>query len=216
MTGKEIYKIWADNSIWSNWIRPVPFISINNDLKIDRIIDFDIPKLNFINNLPINAALFIDLPECNSITEGIALAKEGFRPIPIFNGTIEQRGTTPTCDNTTIVYALALGASHLQKIKISPYAPPAFLLNTNRLNRYKMNASIYDNSWDIYFQDLPSGKYFLENNITNIIVHSNKIHNDLKDILYKYQKSGIKIWFINNDDEIKLAKIKKPFKEEIL
>ena len=35
MKGKDIYKIWAkENSKWANWIRPVPFVGINENMKI--------------------------------------------------------------------------------------------------------------------------------------------------------------------------------------
>lgn len=91
MTGKEIYKIWAPaHAKWTNWIRPVPFIPINDNFKVNTITDFSIPNINYVSSLPKNSALIVDLPNCDSITEGIALAKFGFRPIPIFNGTIEQ------------------------------------------------------------------------------------------------------------------------------
>ena len=46
MKGKDIYKIWAkENSKWANWIRPVPFVGINENMKIYEISDF-VSKIN--------------------------------------------------------------------------------------------------------------------------------------------------------------------------
>ena len=79
-------------------------------------------------------------------------------------------------------------------MKIEKDAPPAFLLDSNRMNRHKMNESIFDNSWDIYAQDMPSAEYLLNNGICKIIVISEKLQKDLKKILYKFQKKRIKIY----------------------
>ena len=124
---------------------------------------------------------------------GLAFAKIGYRPIPIYNGTEEQEGSIATVDNTTIKIGLILGALELRKMNLEKNAPPAFLLDTNRLNRFKMDETVFDNSWDIYHQDVPSAKYLLNSGITNIMVHTDKIHKDLGKILFEYQKYGLNI-----------------------
>ena len=40
MNAKEVYKVWARPSIWSGWVRPVPFIDIDKDYKPDAILPF--------------------------------------------------------------------------------------------------------------------------------------------------------------------------------
>ena len=107
------------------------------------------------------------------------------------------------------------GAQELQKIKRVNHATPVFLLDANRLNRYKVNPSIFDNSWDIYPQDIPSPHYFLKQGITKIIVRGNQLHPDLSKVLYKYQKNHIQILFTNGYEEPKIVKIKKPKKVEL-
>ena len=72
-----------------------------------------------------------------------------------------------------------------------------------------MNVSVFDNSWDIYDQDIPTAEYFLKNGITKIIIRGEEIQRDLKIILYKYQKKGIEILFTNGCEELKKVKIKK-------
>ena len=41
MTGREIYKIWAPTScIWSPWVRPVPFVAIDDHYENHEFINF--------------------------------------------------------------------------------------------------------------------------------------------------------------------------------
>lgn len=213
MTGKEVYKIWAPfDAKWTDWVRPVPFVQIDDeDFKIYKNTNFDIPKINYINELKENIAIIVDLPEHYSINEGIALVKLGYRPIPIFNGTAETKGAKATVDNHAVEAGLIWGGIELQKIELDKNAPPVFLTDSNRLNRYKMNISIFDNSWDLYHQDLPSAEYFLKNGINKIIVRGNRFNKDLNKILYRHQEKGMKIYFTDGyemPEEIKLKKIK--------
>ncbi len=210
MTNKEIYKIWApDKKRWVDWVRPVPFINIDDSSSRKEFIDYRIPSINYLKELLNDTALIIDIPGIDSIKEGIALAKLGYRPIPIFNGTDPPIGTISTTNNQIIKPLLIWGAFELKNIKLKNDAPPVFLLDQNRLNRYKINNGIFDNSWDIYDGDLPSPKYLLENGINKIIVRSNFQAKDLRKILYKWQKNNIKIFFTNGYEEPKELKLKK-------
>ena len=210
MTNKEIYKIWApDKKRWVDWVRPVPFINIDDSSSRKEFIDYRIPSINYLKELLNDTALIIDIPGIDSIKEGIALARLGYRPIPIFNGTDPPIGTISTTNNQIIKPLLIWGAFELKNIKLKNDAPPVFLLDQNRLNRYKRNNGIFDNSWDIYDGDLPSPKYLLENGINKIIVRSNFQAKDLRKILYKWQKNNIKIFFTNGYEEPKELKLKK-------
>ena len=102
-----------------------------------------------------------------------------------------------------------MGSFRTTKNKIKRRCFPVFLLDENRLNRYKIDSSVFDNSWDVYYQDLPSSKYFLNNCIDKILVRANKINKDLSKILFDYQKNNIKILFTNGFEPIKEIKIKK-------
>lgn len=210
MTNKEIYKIWApDKKRWVDWVRPVPFINIDDSSSRKEFIDYRIPSINYLKEVLNDTALVIDIVGTDSIKEGIALAKLGYRPIPIFNGTDPPIGTISTTNNQIIKPLLIWGAFELKNIKLKNDAPPVFLLDQNRLNRYKINNGIFDNSWDIYDGDLPSPKYLLENGINKIIVRSNFQAKDLRKILYKWQKNNIKIFFTNGYEEPKELKLKK-------
>ena len=216
MTGRDIFKIWAPTGAkWTQWVRPVPFVGINENIKIYEISDFNISNIYYLEELVTDTAIIVDIPGNDSIKEGIALAKMGYRPIPIYNGTDQQKGAIATVDNCSIKVGLIKGTKELEKIKIDNNAPPVFLLDTNRMNRFKMNISIFDNSWDIYSQDLPTAEYFLNNGIKNIIISSRIIQKDLSKILYKFQNKGINILFTNGYDKPKKVKINKPHEKTI-
>lgn len=211
MTGKEIFRKWAPLGVkWSNWVRPVPFIIINENFKSYDVLKFTDYDIDYIDENTKNTAIIVDLPGNDSIEEGIALARKGFRPIPVYNGTIEQESSKATTDNTSIISGLIYGAEELEKIHLENDAMPAFLLDSNRTNRFKTDVSIFDNSWDIYDQDIPSEEFFLKNDINKIIVRGNRFQKDLKKVLYKFQKAGIAIFFANGYEESKKVTIKKP------
>ncbi len=215
MTGKEAFEIWApSNTKWTDWVRPVLFVSLNQHVKEKSIIKFSVPPLFYIDKLQENIAIFVDLPEHTGIEEGVALAHLGFRPIPLYNGTIGQKNAMSLVDNQSIEEALLWGASELKKLAISANASPVFLLDSNRTHRFKMNVSIFDNSWDLYSQDTPSAEYFLNNGINKIIIHGVKVQKDLSKILIKFQKKGISIFYTNGYEEPKKITIKKPLFEK--
>lgn len=210
MKAKEVYKTWYEKGgIWKGWIRPVPFIGIDTPKENLEIIDYHIPKIKYINKMFHNTAIIIDESGVDSIEEGIALASLGYIPIPIFNGTNPSIHSKTTTNNSIIEPLLIWGALKLKEMKLSKDNPPVFLLDSNRLHRYKITNSIFDNSWDVYPQDLPTHHYFKKNNITKIIVRSNQLNKDLKKILYQYQKNKIDILFTNGYEEPKKVKIKK-------
>ena len=118
-----------------------------------------------------------------SIKFGIALAKIGYRPIPVYSGTYAPNGTAANVNSIGIPFALVWGAEKLKDIEIKKDALPAFLLDSNRLSFIKKDVSVFDNSWDLYHQDVPSGKYLKENGIEKVLVKGERFNRDLKKIL---------------------------------
>ena len=107
MTGKEVYKIWAPGGVkWTNWVRPVPFINIDEYLRPSGEYDYTIPKIEYIEKGKKNVAVIVDLSGMKSITEGLALIDYGFRPIPLYNGTHEQEGSRALTDINPIQIGL--------------------------------------------------------------------------------------------------------------
>lgn len=216
MNGKEIFKIWSPSkSLWSAWVRPVPFISINENLKIHEVVEFIPPQIYYLDEYEKDTAIFVDLPNYESVEVGISLAKIGYQPIPIYNGTIEEENVLSTTDNRIILPALILGAQELKKISIKNNNNPVFLLDSERMNRHKADYSTFDNSWDIYDQDVPTGNFLMSHGIKKIILHSDILNKDLKKIFYKYQQKGIEIYFTKGYEKPKKVIIKKPTKREL-
>lgn len=209
-TNKELYQIWAPvGKKWVDWVRPVPFVEIDRYTKGYSVSTSHIPPVPFLKEAPGDTAVIVDLPGAGSVLEGLALAKLGFRPIPIYNGTLEQAGARATVDNQSAGEALKWASSLLKDLEIAPDAPPAFLTDRNRLQRFKMLESLFDNSWDVYPQDLPSGEYLKENGIRKVIVVGNTLAKDLKKIMYAYQKKGIEIYVTKGYEMAKRVKIRK-------
>lgn len=211
MTDRELYRIWAPlGKKWTPWVRPVPFVEIQEHSKEYNFTLFEVAPVDFPEEKFADAALIVDLPGAESIEMGIALAKEGYRPIPAFNGTIEQPGARSTVDNQSVGMGLIRGAEELQKIALEDDARPVFLLDSNRLNMHRIDVTVFDNSWDIYPQDMPSADYFLKNGIHKIVVIGEKLSRDLKKILYEYQKKKIDIYFKKGYAEPKKVRLRKP------
>ena len=218
MRGKGIYKIYAPNGAkWTDWVRPVPFVAIDTYNR-KPIADWMERKAMFLKNYQQDTAIFVDLPGKESIELSIDLAYKGYRPIPIFNGTDEQPGSQATTNTYLIESCLINGSEKLKNIKLDNNANPAFLLDSYRTNRYRAKESIFDNSWDLYKQDIPSAEYFKQNGITKIIIVGDEIQRDLKKIFLKFQEKGIDIYITDGytfPQKVKLTKtIKERFEKE--
>ena len=218
MRGKGIYKIYAPNGAkWIDWVRPVPFVAIDTYNR-KPIADWMERKAMFLKNYQQDTAIFVDLPGKESIELSIDLAYKGYRPIPIFNGTDEQPGSQATTNTYLIESCLINGSEKLKNIKLDNNANPAFLLDSYRTNRYRAKESIFDNSWDLYKQDIPSAEYFKQNGITKIIIVGDAIQRDLKKIFLKFQEKGIDIYLTDGytfPQKVKLTKtIKERFEKE--
>lgn len=211
MQGKEVYKIWAPyQARWTAWTRAVAFTEIDG-FDADGYAQLDVPDhLEYVDMLEKNCAFFIDLPDYYAMEDALVLARLGWRPIPLYNGTDAQHGVMALCDNRDVTAALMRGSVLLKKIDIPLDAPPAFLLDTTRVQRYKMSVSVFDNSWDLYPQDVPSSAYLLNNGINKIVLRADKIEKDLKKIFFRYSQAGIEIYYTNGFDTPKAVKIRKP------
>lgn len=107
------------------------------------------------------------------------------------------------------------GGQKLKNIFLSNNANPAFLLDSLRTNRYRAKDSIYDNSWDLYKQDIPTVEYFINSGIKKIIVVGNTIQRDLKKIFYDFQLKKIEIYLTDGYALPKKIMLKKTIKEKL-
>ena len=154
------------------------------------------------------------MPGKESIELSIDLAYWGYRPIPLFNGTDEQIGSQATTDTYLLERCLINGSQKLKNIQLKNEANPVFLLDSYRTNRYRSKESVFDNSWDLYKQDIPSANYFLKNGITKIIVVCEQIQTDLKKIFLNFQYAGIDFYITDGYSVPKKILLKKSLKEK--
>lgn len=208
----EIYKIWASNkSIWSPWVRPVSFLNLE---KASGDYQGSLAPVSYLQYLNDTTAVFLDLPGTQSILDGLQLAKDGYQPVALFNASPAQIGVTPLVDTLQISNLLIWGANTLQKCTITTHARPVFLLDSNRLVRFRNSPSILDNSWDLYDQDIPSPNFFKAQNINRILIIGERLNRDLSKIFYKFQQQGFTISLSDGINKPKNIKIRKPPKKD--
>lgn len=213
MLGKDVYKCWyKENNKWCKWIKPTLFVDLDNQILKD-IVDYEIPHIYYVDKLRSDTAIIIDEDGDKTIKEGIALINFGYILVPLFNSPYPLPNSKSLVSNLSIATLLIWGGTILKDKTVSDFAPPVFLLDKNRLNRYRKDKSLFDNSYDIYSQDLPTSNYFKNNGIKNIIVKSDKINPDLNEILNKYRKNGLNILYTNGYETPKKAKLKKVLKK---
>lgn len=190
----ETYRIWApDDALWTQWAKPVLFSREprqHTDLANEAMAEWAPGHDN-------SMALIVDLPGESSVLEGIALAKKGFRPVPLYNGVYGPNKSAMAIDVTGIVNALYQGANELTMISISDDAAPVFLLDSDRLEGDLYKVGKYDNRWCVFPQDMPSASFLLSHGISTVYLRSNEIQNDIVHILRRYQEKGIKIYHVN-------------------
>ena len=209
--GRKLYDIWAPaGKKWVDWVRPVPFLEIHHYTKSYCMSNRSIPEITCASGEARDTAVLVDLPGGESVAWGLALAKKGFRPIPVFNGTLEQEGARATVDNQSAGMALLWATMLLGGMELAEDAPPAFLTDTNRLQRHVMVESLFDNSWDVYHQDLPSAEYMWQQGIRKVVLICNTPAEDLKKILYPYGKRGMEILWTKGYEAPKKLRLRKP------
>lgn len=205
----ETYKIWApDNALWTQWAKPVLFIY---QPKLYEDFEFNIPEIRWIlsvdSRVDSHTIIIVDLPGHTGVNEALALARLGYRPVPLYNG-VSVPYSSPIVEVDDIVKALYKGANELSTYYIPPDAPPVFMLDSNRMKGFGKQPGRYDNRWCVFPQDMPSAAFLLKEEFYKIIVRSDSIRNDLSHILYRYQDEGIDIYLCNGEVVTKIPVVK--------
>lgn len=201
------YRIWApDNALWTQWAKPVLFSQAMHGSPQE----LTIPGVKWAPYSDGRTALFVDLPGKRSVLEGLALARMGYRPVPLYNGVYGAGEGTMAVDVTPVAKALYQGADHLRSLRIREDAPPVFLLDAARMKGPARQPGRYDNRWCVFPQDAPSADFLASHGIGSIYVRANKIQNDLAHILLRYQKSGIRIYQVGDNNMPKELTVVRP------
>ena len=205
MSPSELFELWAPNDrVWSQWAKPVLFTYCVTGVPFTpQPVEW--PKLDAPNDR--NSALIIDLPRALAVDYGIAAARDGYWPVPLFNCAF---GPNAVLNVGTLIDRLALAASELQNTIVPPDAPPAFLLDSKRMNpEGALLPGNFDNRYVILPQDFPSAGFLKAHGITRAIWIFRRIpglglsenpRDDLAHVLRRWQDAGIEIYGTNLED----------------
>jgi hypothetical protein len=135
----------------------------------------------------------IDLPGLESVVCAMQLAERGFRPVPLYNATRGARGNL--IDVTNMCAALAASAPKLRTLAIAADAPPAFMIDSRRLDG-SPEEDKYDNRWIVLPQDFPSARRLKESGIHTVMVvrrGQRLMQHDLRAVLRLWRKDGLEV-----------------------
>jgi hypothetical protein len=213
MTNEECFDAWApEGAVWSLWAKPVLFaqrVAVTPPGSPSSLPDAS--GHLWLSQGGTRTAVVVDLPGVESVTTGLALARRGCRPVPLYN---TSDGPSPLVNVAPIVEALASAALALRGITLQPDAPPAFLVDAGRARpTVPSNPGSYDNRWVVFPQDFPSGTFLRSRGIAEVIVLHDRsgIQEDLAHVLLRWQETGIRMLAVApGDTSPREFTVKKP------
>jgi hypothetical protein len=209
MTPTELYNLWApEESIWSNWAKPVLFAATRFIGEPDQIMQWKTLDISWAPKTATGTAVVLDLPGPQAIWTSMALGQRGFRPVPLYNGV---EGPSAVVDANAIIAALHEAEAPLTDLltRLPPDAPPAFLLDSNRGGAgARALPGAFDNRWCVFPQDFPSANLLLSRGIETVILsqgQTNAPASDLAHVLLRWQEAGLRMLGCNVNDTVQPA-----------
>ena len=188
MSVEQLFSTWAPpESPWSAWAKPVLFMhaplsaTYGEDLRLPDVEGF--PRSR-------ETAVVIDVEGSESVLAGLALAKVGYRPVPLYNSGVSSGMIV---NMRGIANELTAGGAFLQRLKLRPDAPPVFLLNADRMKSTDpaLIPGSYDNRWCVLPQDMPSASYLSAAGISQVLLVADRVRDDIAHVLCRYQDAGL-------------------------
>ncbi|MFN8371462.1 MAG: hypothetical protein U0694_01095 [Anaerolineae bacterium] len=194
MQPREIFEIWApETSVWSAWAKPVIFAQMKEKgvmVPPDSGVDYE---AYWAPNTADRTALIVNLPGDESVRAGLSLVERGYRPVPLYNTSL---GVKPVLDLNPIITKLVAGAGMLQGAYLDEQAPPAFLLDSDRLKGLlPPQPGMYDNRWVVWPQDFPSSTFLRSKDIQRVMVvqSGTRVQDDLAHVLARWQRDKLEV-----------------------
>lgn len=197
MTKREIFDVWAPaDSVWAEWAKPVLFAHLRED---ERATAMATTPLDVVHFPPAagRVAVVLDLPCADAVPLAVALARVGYRPVPLYNaipGTPDVHEVVPMRE---VGAALVSWTPLLARAVVPADAPPAFMLNADRrTGRGAAGAGDHDNRSISLPTDFPSAGVLREQRITGVVVvqtEAGQPQADLAHALRRWQDAGIRI-----------------------
>jgi hypothetical protein len=201
MTNEEIFDQWCPaSSHWSTWAKPVLFTALlptNDDTPLgSKWQGLDVSWAPKAGN---DTAIVLELPGAASLLRAVALFKIGYQPVPLFNCCAAV--THEVLPTDELREYLVRGAVDLQGQQLLPGAPPAFILDANRLHGSdSRQPGLFDNRWMTFPQDFPSGSYLKDSGISKVILvrdGNGQPATDLAQVLLRWQETGVRLFQVD-------------------
>jgi hypothetical protein len=195
MTNEECFEAWApDGVFWSQWTKPILFARLQPATRLDPPEQKSDADVSWAPNPRGDTAIVVDLPGAQSVRVGLALARLGYRPVPLYNAS---DGPSAVIDVGPLTRALAAGAQTVREATLRPDAPPTFLLDADRMRpRMQPGPGRFDNRWVVFPQDFPSATMLLSRGIREVVlVHAGDAapQEDLAHVLLRWRNAGIRL-----------------------
>jgi hypothetical protein len=195
MTKEEIFNAWAPEGVeWSAWAKPVLFAQWPDTVTPPATTpEWAQPDYLWLPQAAVRTAIVVDLPAVESVRTGIAFARRGYRPVPLFN---TSHGPSPVVEIAPLVLELGRGARLLQTISLPAHAPPAFLVDSNRMQpSVPPSPGKFDNRWVVFPQDFPSATLLRSRGAVDVLViqRGERAQEDLAHVLLRWQQGGLRI-----------------------
>ena len=211
MDGSQLFEVWApQDSVWSRWAKPACFAAMPPDLPgagaAMPVYSAEEPEPRPFDAGPIDTwtAFVVDLPGPRSVEIGLALARAGYRPVPMFNTAYHAAAIVPVSE---ILRQLHKAEPEMRSLVLPADAPPAFLLDAKRLDPSTAAApGKFDNRWVVFPQDFPSASFLLSRGIRQVIVLQSdslqgKPRLDLAHVLRRWQEAGLQLYAQDPDGQ---------------
>jgi hypothetical protein len=197
MTNEQCFEIWApDASPWSAWAKPVLFSQMSatwtarGEGGLDEGVKANLPAFAS------DQALVVDLNGTDAVRVGLELARRGWRPVPLFNATTAPKSVVNVMPTMELLWT---AGEQLAQLTISPDAPPAFLLDAQRMQGDPRPGD-YDNRSLVLPQDFPSATLLRSRGITSALLiqtGSSGPREDLCHVLLRWQQGGVRLGWVS-------------------
>lgn len=197
---RALFSIWApEDSPWSAWAKPVLFVQSEEPVPTPlppAELAAEIASRITSSRAPAHAggaAIVVDMPGAQGIACGLVLAELGFRPIPLYNATTGQG--QELIDLNPLRSGLIEGAALLQSIRLPDNAPPAFLIDSRRVDGMPA-PNMYDNRWMVFPQDFPSARALMAAGLGTVVaIRSDAVamKPDLRWVMRHWKREGVEV-----------------------
>jgi hypothetical protein len=249
MSSEAAFATWAPaEGPWSPWVKPLLFAHEREWTGQSDPELIEVPEPTWLEPTDtvggyrertrkrgdLSTAIVVDLPGALGVAWGIAFARKGWRPVPLYNAipggvpggvpmvsSSSQFGAVPVLRDTSalvdvqpIVSAMRRATRVLRELSPPPERPPVFLLDANRRDGVP-SPGRFDNRSLSLPTDFPSAVFLRTRGIERVVLVQRlglEPQEDLAHTLLAWQEGGIAILVkeLERDAEPRAIEVKPP------